>query len=125
MTPDAPTLDESDSDLTSVSEDSSSDEGVMQGEWVKSTINRWNKRPEPHRSDTLKELMKSMQVKDGERMEYVTLFAWASLQKQVKFGDVIRRLVASRCIQEKRGRDHYEKEMRPHYQVCVCVSLCT
>ena len=116
-TPVPPSMTES--DLSSAADFSSSDEGAVQQQWVKSTMDEWSQRPEPHRSDSLRELAHELKVRDGQGMEYVTLFAWASFQRQVQFGDAIRKLVAARCIQEKRGRDHYEKEMLPHYRVCI------
>ena len=103
---------ETDTDISYNSE-SESDDGELQAKWTKRTVKEWQKRPEPHRSETLKELSRviKVQVQDGATMEYVTLFAWASYQRQSQFSQAIRKLVALRCIHEKRGRDHYENVM--------------
>ena len=104
---------------------SSSDDGEIESTWIESTKAEWKNRPEPQRSDALRELARQLQVRDGDTLEYATLFAWASFQRQSLFGNAIRELIAKRCVQEKIGEVKYRKDIVPHYQVCALrVRLC-
>ena len=103
---------------------SASDDGAVEQEWIKSTVEEWRQRPEPHRSGALRELMRTIKVQDGESMEYVTLFAWAAYQKQSQYITAIRQLVAARCVQEKVSEAKYKNDLVPHYTVIVTIYLC-
>ena len=105
-----------DNDL-SATDCSSSDDGNLEREWVNEAEAKWRRRPEPHRSEALRAMAHKMKVSDGDAMEYATLFAWASYQRQAQFGDAIRRIVAMRCVQDKIGERHYRKDVVPHYLV--------
>ena len=103
---------------------SESQDGAKQKEWIRATIEEWRHRPEPHRSDALRELMQTIKVQDGETMEYVTLFAWAGFQKQSQHIRAIRHLVAARCVQEKISEAKYKSDVLPQYKVTPCECVC-
>ena len=106
-------------DWSSATSCSSSDDGNVEQEWVKLAETQWRRRPEPQRSEALRNLTHTIKVRDGETMEYATLFAWASYQRQSQYGDAIRKLVAMRCVQEKIGERQYKKDVVPHYEVVI------
>ena len=99
---------------------SASEDGKIEREWIDATLEEWRQRPEPQRSDALRELMHRLKVQDGQSMEYVTLFAWAGYQKQSQYITAIRQLVAARCVQEKVSEAKYRNDIVPHYKVMLC-----
>ena len=105
------------SDDSTAESNSDSDDGLMVRTWTNDTVEKWRKRPEPHRSEGIRKLAREIKVRDGGGKEYVTVYDWSGLQRQSVGVDAIRRSVTLRCIQKKVGRKTYEKEWIPHYQV--------
>ena len=56
-------------DTLSTSSFESSDDGMLEEEWVSATIDEWRHRPEPQRSDALRNMCHKLKVRDGRERE--------------------------------------------------------
>lgn len=103
--------------VSSAASCSSSEDGQVEDDWIKEAEEQWRRRPEPHRSNALRELAHTLKVRDGSTLEYATLFAYASYQRQTQYGEAIKNLVAARCVQQKISKVQYERDLVPFYKV--------
>lgn len=100
-----------------------SDDGELEDDWIESAEKEWHHRPEPQRSAALRDLAHRLKVRDGETLQYSTLFAWASCQQQTNNGEAITQLIVKRCVQDKIGEKTYRKDLVPHYKVIYINSV--